>query len=80
MQEFFNIDSLLFYQELERDALDVAGDENVEVKFVHHAGHLWKLVGINKDGKVKLETPYNALTINNKDNSKEVNINEIKYI
>ena len=57
----------------------VDGDKNVEVKFVHHAGRLWKCVG-EKNGKVKLASPYNTMTICNKDNSKEVDINEIRYI
>ena len=79
MQEFFNMETLLFYQELERDALDVDGDEKVEVKFVHHAGRLWKCVG-ERDGVLELVKPYNNIAITAESNKKYVNVNEVKYI
>ena len=78
MHDFFNIDSLLFYQEL-ADSSDVDGDENVEVKFVHHAGRLWKCVG-ERDGVLELVKPYNNIAITAESNKKYVNVNEVKYI
>ncbi len=78
MHDFFNIDSLLFYQEL-ADSSDVDGDEKVEVKFVHHAGRLWKLVGVN-NGIAELAKPYNNIAITVESNKKYVNVNEVKYI
>ena len=78
MQEFFNIDSLLFYQEL-ADSSDVDGSKNVEVKFVHHAGRLWKCVG-ERDGVLELVKPYNNIAITAESNKKYVNVNEVKYI
>ena len=52
---------------------------NVEVKFVHHDGRLWNLVGI-RNGIAELETPYNALAFDKKLQRKEVPVKEIVYI
>ena len=66
MPEFINIDSILFYQELPD-----AADTNVEVKFVHHAGHLWKLTGV-ENGIAQLESPHNVIVFDKKLQRKEV--------
>jgi hypothetical protein len=74
MPEFINMDSILFYQELQE-----AADSNVEVKFVHHSGHLWKLTGI-ENGIAQLESPYNVIVFDKKLQRKEVPAIEIAYI
>jgi hypothetical protein len=57
----------------------VDGSKNVEVKFVHHAGRLWKCVG-ERDGVLELVKPYNTIAISAESNKKYVNVNEVKYI
>jgi hypothetical protein len=74
MSSFIDINSLLFYQELQE-----AADSNVEVKFVHHAGHLWKLTGI-ENGIAQLESPHNVIVFDKKLQRKEVPAIEIAYI
>lgn len=74
MSSFIDINSLLFYQELQE-----AADSNVEGKFVHHAGRIWKLTGI-ENGIAKLESLQNVIAFDKKLQRKEVPAIEIAYI
>jgi len=73
LSSFIDLNSLLYYQEMQ-DAVT-----NVEVKFVHHSGHLWKLTGID-NGIAKLESPHNVIVFDKKLQRKEVPAIEIAYI